>query len=63
MRQALLSQMRYVADVAASLPCNDQVASLHQPAWHTCKGYALSFASVPLRATANDGLLACSPTG
>ena len=43
-RRAVLSQMRYVADVASSLPSNAYSTSggLFRLAWRTCKGRALT---------------------
>ena len=43
-RRALLSQIRYVADVATSLPRDVYSTSggLFRLAWRTCKGYALT---------------------
>ena len=44
MRRAVLSQMRYVADVASSLPSNAYSTSggLFRLAWRTCRGRALT---------------------
>ena len=43
-RRALLLEMRYVADVATSLPRDVYSTSggLFRLAWRTCKGYALT---------------------
>ena len=43
-RRALLAQMRYVADVAASLPHDAYSTSggLFRMIWRTCKGHALT---------------------
>ena len=66
-RRALLAQMRYVADVAASLPYDAYSTSggLFRIIWGTCKGHALYLAtanSVSLRVTASSSCLRTFPS-